>query len=270
MASSVAEIHKMSLVTRTAERFGVDPDKMLTTLKATAFRGEVGNEQMMALLIVAEKYRLNPWTGELFAFPSKNGIVPVVSVDGWARIMNEHPQFDGLEFVDAPGDEAVPAWIECVIYRRDRSKPIKIRERYSETKRDTIPWKSHPARMLRHKAMIQCARVAFGFAGIYDEDEGRKIIEAEGERIIDAAPTKLDAVKNALKERLEPEKPNGNGGALVAPPSYAMLRDALEKATAESLPAVRKQVDEHGGQFVSELRDLADARAVELGVRTTA
>ena len=27
-----------SLVVRTAERFGVDPDKMLATLKATAFR----------------------------------------------------------------------------------------------------------------------------------------------------------------------------------------------------------------------------------------
>lgn len=29
--------------------------------------------------------------------------------------------------------------------------------------------------MLRHKALIQCARVAFGFSGIYDEDEARRI-----------------------------------------------------------------------------------------------
>ena len=27
------------------------------------------------------------------------GIVPVVGVDGWARIINNHPQFDGMEFV---------------------------------------------------------------------------------------------------------------------------------------------------------------------------
>ena len=31
--------------------------------------------------------------------------------------------------------------------------------------------------MLRHKAMIQAARYAFGFSGIYDEDEGAKIAE---------------------------------------------------------------------------------------------
>ena len=33
--------------------------------------------------------------------------------------------------------------------------------------------------MLRHKAIIQCARVAFGFVGIHDEDEGKVIADAE-------------------------------------------------------------------------------------------
>jgi hypothetical protein len=31
--------------------------------------------------------------------------------------------------------------------------------------------------MLRHKALIQCARVAFGFSGIYDPDEAERIVE---------------------------------------------------------------------------------------------
>jgi hypothetical protein len=45
--------------------------------------------------------------------------------------------------------------------------------------------------MLRHKAMIQCARLAFGFAGIYDEDEGRRIAEAqEAEEVANAEPPK--------------------------------------------------------------------------------
>jgi hypothetical protein len=49
----------------------------------------------------------------------------------------------------------------------------------SEVNRGTQPWKSHPRRMLRHKALIQCARIAFGFAGIYDEDEAERIVEAQ-------------------------------------------------------------------------------------------
>jgi hypothetical protein len=33
--------------------------------------------------------------------------------------------------------------------------------------------------MLRHKALIQCARLAFGFVGIFDQDEAERITEGE-------------------------------------------------------------------------------------------
>src|SRR4051812_11477425 len=116
---------RTSLVQRMADRFGVDADKMMATLKATAFKGEVSNEQMMALLVVAEQYSLNPWTKEIYAFPDKNhGIVPVVGVDGWARIINERTEFDGMDFEEA--DDG--AWIKCTIHRKDRSHPISVKE----------------------------------------------------------------------------------------------------------------------------------------------
>ena len=57
-----------SLVAKFADRYGVDGDKMLATLKATCFRQrdnkEISNEQMMALLVVADQYKLNPFTKE--------------------------------------------------------------------------------------------------------------------------------------------------------------------------------------------------------------
>jgi phage recombination protein Bet len=169
-----------SVLVRMADRFGVDPDKMLATLKATAFRGDVTNEQMMALLVVADQYELNPWTKEIFAFPDRNnGIVPVVGVDGWARIINSHPQFDGMEFEEGEANpKGIPQWIKCTIHRKDRAHPISTKEYFEEVYRDVGPWKSHPRRMLRHKATIQCARLAFGFVGVYDQDEAERIIEA--------------------------------------------------------------------------------------------
>ena len=33
--------------------------------------------------------------------------------------------------------------------------------------------------MLRHKAMIQAARLAFGYTGIFDEDEAQRIVEKD-------------------------------------------------------------------------------------------
>lgn len=206
MATKAPEVldRSPSLVVRMADRYGIDSNKMLSTLKATAFKGqgndapEITNEQMMALLVVAEQYDLNPWTREIFAFPDKTkGIVPVVSVDGWSRIINSNPMFDGMEFLESEevisGTEhkPCPAWIECVIYRKDRKHPIKVRERFAECYRPPFkgrgkngdytvngPWQTHTSRFLRHKTMIQCARVAFGFGGIYDLDEAERIIDA--------------------------------------------------------------------------------------------
>jgi phage recombination protein Bet len=169
------------LIPRFAERYGIDADKLLSTLSNTAFKVKdgVSNEQMMALLIVAEAHKLNPFTREIFAFPSQNGIVPVVSVDGWAKLINEHPQFDGMDFEQ--DDEKCT----CTIHRKDRKHPVRVTEYMAECSRPTAPWKSHPKRMLRHKALIQAARIAFSFAGIFDQDEAERIVEAE---VIDVTP----------------------------------------------------------------------------------
>lgn len=150
-----------------------DGTGLIETLKATAFKGQVSDAQMTALMVVANQYGLNPWTKEIYAFPDQNnGIVPVVGVDGWSRIINSHDQFDGMDFQQ--DDESCT----CIIYRKDRSHPIKVTEWMSECKRPVKPWQSHPKRMLRHKAMIQCARLAFGYAGIFDQDEAERIVES--------------------------------------------------------------------------------------------
>lgn len=83
-----------TLAGKLAERVGmdsVDPQELITTLRQTAFKGDASDAQFIALLIVANQYGLNPWTKEIYAFPDKqNGIVPVVGVDGWSRIINEN------------------------------------------------------------------------------------------------------------------------------------------------------------------------------------
>lgn len=171
----------ITLTNKFAERFGLGSNQteLIDTLKATAFKGgNVTDAQMTALMLVAQQYNLNPWLKEIYAFPDKGGIVPIVGVDGWARIMNDHPQFDGMEF------DQDDASCTCIIFRKDRSHPTKATEYMAECRRQNAqPWNSHPKRMLRHKAMIQCARLAFGFGGIYDQDEAERIVESPLDRI---------------------------------------------------------------------------------------
>jgi len=196
-----------------------DGSGLIETMKLTCFR-QRGNDvvtdaQMEGLLIVAEQYRLNPFTKELFAFADKGAIVPVVSVDGWSRIINENPAMNGLEFrysdqiVTMPRGKPCPEWCEVVIYRRDRDRPIVVREYLDEVYQAPRgrdggfdgPWQTHTKRFLRHKTLIQGARIAFGFAGIYDEDEARRIIDAG---TIDASTGEVTPPKPAARPELPP------------------------------------------------------------------
>ncbi len=158
-----------------ATRLNVSAGGLKNTLLNTVFK-KATDDEFAALVIVANAYGLNPLTKEIYAFPAKGGgIVPVVSIDGWLRIANEHPQMDGYEFEDIADDQGKLLAIETTIYRKDRTRPIKVTEYLDECKQNTDPWKNMPARMLRHKSFIQCARYAFGFSGVYDPDEATRI-----------------------------------------------------------------------------------------------
>lgn len=172
--TNVATIDRQpkSVLLAMADRFGMEPDKFEQTLRATVVPANCSKEQFAAFLMVAREYDLNPITKEIYAFPARGGgIQPIVGIDGWMSIINDHAQFDGMEFVDILDTNGKIAAITCRIFRKDRTHPIAVTEYASECSRDTEPWKKWPARMLRHKAAIQCARYAFGFSGIIDPDE---------------------------------------------------------------------------------------------------
>ncbi|CAN7173278.1 phage recombination protein Bet [Brevundimonas sp. LjRoot202] len=170
-STALAERPAKSVLVDMASRYGMEAAPFEATLRATVCKGQVSREEFAAFLLVAKEYGLNPMTKELYAFPAKGGgIQPIVSIDGWARIINDHPMFDGMEFEDVRDGDELTA-ITCRMHRKDRSRSIEATEYMAECRRGTDVWKTWPRRMLRHKAMIQCARYAFGFSGIVDPDE---------------------------------------------------------------------------------------------------
>ena len=170
MKNELIPSQKQSALSVMAGKFSVEPIKLLDTLRATLMP-KATNEELLAFVVTANQYDLNPFTKEIYAFPGRSGgITPVVSVDGWIKLMNRHPQFDGIQFRTDDVD-GKPFSVTATIYLKDRSRPVEITEFFSECNRNSEPWKVNPRRMLRHKALIQCARVAFGFSGIVDDEE---------------------------------------------------------------------------------------------------
>lgn len=176
-AVAIAEVPRRSVLIDMATRYGMEPAAFEQTLRATVVPKDCSREQFAAFLLVAKEYNLNPMTKEIYAFPTRGGgIQPIVSIDGWCNLVNSHPQCDGIEFDDhlsADGNK-VDA-ITARIWRKDRKMPVIVTEYFAECNRNTDPWKQYPRRMLRHKALIQCARYAFGFSGIVDPDEAERI-----------------------------------------------------------------------------------------------
>lgn len=213
-----------------ADRLNVDKGKLLSVLKATVFRDARNDEELYALAMVANTYGLNPLTKEIFAFPAKGGgIVPVVSVDGWIRMVNDHPSFDGMDFEFHYDDKKELYAVTCTIWRKDRTRPIKITEYLVECYRNTEPWKMKH-RMLRHKAFKECARVAFGFSGVTDEDEGETMRMANATEIPKANVTdSTPGTKTADVEVLPPSNRRGRAGSAKA--------DTTTTAQSEEKPA---------------------------------
>lgn len=116
----------------------------------------------LQLLRMAIAHQLDPIKGDIdFIFYDDTQTWQVhISLDGYCHLLNRHPEFDGIEFQEAKECiDGIPKWIECTIHRKDRSRPTTIREYFEEVRQEDPFWIKMPRRMLRLKALQQCARI---------------------------------------------------------------------------------------------------------------
>lgn len=205
----------LSVTDRLAEKYQLDPQKFYKTLLSCLFKGkmEPTREELTAFLLVCDQYDLNPFLREIYPAISKKGaLLPTLSIDGWLKLIHNQKDFDGLsveysdqtvkqEMIVSDGNKSTRVTIEApmsckvTIYQKNRAHPITIEERFKECFRPTEQWRTMPCRMLRHKTIIQCARVVYSFGGIFDNDEAERIIEMEDSNdMVDVTPVHTDQV----------------------------------------------------------------------------
>lgn len=170
---------RKSIIPRIARKYDLDPNAFELTMRSIMPTGGTW-EEFASFLVVCNNYNLNPITKQIYAMKSKRGgIQPIVSIDGWLFLINNQPQMDGMVFNDTFDKDGKLTAVTCTIHRKDRKFPTEVTEYMAECFNDTEPWKKWPARMLRHKATIQCGRYAFNLSGIMDEDEFYRLQLAE-------------------------------------------------------------------------------------------
>lgn len=199
-----------------AQRLQVDEDRITAILTSTVMKpdknGVVASpEEVLAFAIVANEHQLNPFKKEIYAFSSRGAVVPIVSIDGWSNIVHRNDKFDGCSFEEHEDSDGKVEAITCHMHVKGLDSPVSIKERLNECRRNTEQWKGMPCRMLRHKAFIQAARIAFSLGGIYDEDEGRdqlrndRPLEPPRRKIVDADVTPEAPPEAAPNDETHPE-----------------------------------------------------------------
>lgn len=206
-----SKIEKHSLLTTVAEKYELEPSALTSVLKATVMPKGCTNEQLAMFLMVCHKLDLNPVTGEIYAIQKKGGgIQVVVGVDGYITMIHREDDLDGIDFkIEEVNGKLYSC--TCSIYRKSMRNPVSITEYWSEVNRNTNPWQTHPRRMLRHKALIQCARVAFGYAGLVDADEAERIREVKPvyDPLVEQEPVKsLDHESDDAASDVEIQEPD--------------------------------------------------------------
>ena len=165
---------KASSITQSIELFNTLIDKELANAAATLsineaelqawidLQIEVPAKTILNLLRSMQSLHLDPLCEEIGFTQYDDGHWQVfITIEGCSKLLNQHPQFNGLVFNQADTlIDGVPEWIECAIYRKDREVPTTVREYLTEVRGENEIWKKMPRRMLRHRALQQCVRLA--------------------------------------------------------------------------------------------------------------
>ena len=173
----MAQGNKTPMAAFAAEK-GMTPEQLQNALRSQVFKDDKATPAELFMYATrCQRYGIDPLARELLVWRSGGQIIFYLGIDAWSRIANRQPEFDGVDFeyspeeVEASNGKKAYQWIECRIYRKDRSRPIVVREDFDEVNKGTRPWADMPKRMHRHKVFMQAARLAFGLTDLRSEDD---------------------------------------------------------------------------------------------------
>ena len=144
---------------RAAAGLGIDEEELKAWID---LQMDVPAKTILSLLRMMQNLHLDPLCDEIGFTQYDDGQWQVfITIEGCSKLLNQHPQFNGLVFNQADTFiDGVPEWMECTIYRKDRTVPTTVREYLTEVRGENPIWQKMPRRMLRHRALQQCVRLA--------------------------------------------------------------------------------------------------------------
>src|SRR5207249_4640383 len=112
---------------------------------------------------------LDPFLKEIWYVPN---IGVMAGRDGYLRVANQSPMFDGMETaIERDPKTNVPIKAVCRVWRKDRAHPVQCEAYYSEYAKPAPVWKQYPSAMIGKVAEVMALKRSFSINGVVTEEE---------------------------------------------------------------------------------------------------
>jgi phage recombination protein Bet len=145
-----------------------DQPEVIATIKQTVAKG-ASDAQLQMFLEVCRGTGLNPFLKEIW-FIAEKGII-MAGRDGYLRVANEDPSFDGMETRVERDSNSIPVKATCTVWRKDRAHPIICEAYYSEYRKTSPVWSQYPSAMISKVAEVLALKRSFSINGVVTEEE---------------------------------------------------------------------------------------------------
>ena len=218
----------------TVDRY--NDETMLNTLRETVCKGAT-IPQFRMFIEVCKGTGLNPFLKEIWFVP---GVGVMAGRDGYLRVANESPQFDGMETRVERDAKNVPIKATCSVWRKDRSHPITCEAYYNEYKRSGGVWDKYPSAMISKVAEVLALKRSFSINGVVTEEE---IGEPEPTR-----SEKVQAAKEVGAAKLAAMTGEVHQAEFVEQPEMAEAPAKISFKALESFKDIKTELKKMGAE----------------------
>jgi phage recombination protein Bet len=163
-------------------------EEQVALVKRTVAK-DATNDELKMFMHLSGKYNLDPFAKEIWFL--KMGGTPTITTsrDGYLKIANEHPAFDGLasdvvyakdSFSKTPegvnhtygvGERGAILGAYALIFRKDRKFPIYVFAPMKDYQKPSNIWKTYPHAMILKVAEAMALKRAFSLSGLVTVEE---------------------------------------------------------------------------------------------------
>lgn len=144
-----------------------DP-QLIATIKATVCKG-ASDAQLRMFLEICKRTGLDPFLREIW-FVAETGVI-MAGRDGYLRVANEHPMFDGMETRVERTEQGIPIKAICSVWRKDRAHPITCEAFFNEYAKQSPVWRQYKSAMIGKVAEVLALKRSFSINGVVTEEE---------------------------------------------------------------------------------------------------